>query len=157
MANTNVDLRDVLAGLRDIGKVLDRHGRDVFTELAKDIKADMRAQKRNRQSVTGVSWAPRAPATRERAQRASKPKRRKSASTGLLGKLTSAWSSKADEGGLHMENRAKIAEVHHTGGTVGHGARLPARPHLDMDPRRVEDAVDALERLAIDIWEKRKR
>lgn len=156
MSDTDVDLRDVLDGIRDLGRVLERHGRDVFAEVAKDIKADMREQKRNRRSATGVGWPPRAPATRDRAKRASKSKRRKSASGGLLGKLTTAWSSKADQDGLEMENQIPFATAHHEGATVGHGAKLPARPHLGVRPERVDDVVDAIEKLAADIWEKRK-
>lgn len=156
MADNDFDMRDVLAGLKGLGEVLQRYGRDVFAEAAKDIKADMREQKRDRRSVTGVGWAPRAQSTQDRAQRASKPKRRKSAATGLLGRIPTAWSSKVDAGGLKMVNKVKFAAAHHEGATVGHGAQLPARPHLDVDPQRLDDVIEAIEALAVDIWEKRK-
>ena len=153
MSGTDVDLSDVLAGLQDLNGVLKKHGRDVFTEARKDIKADMREQKRNRTSATGIGWAPRAQSTRDRAQRDSKTKRRKSASTGLLGKLTSAWSGKVEPGGVELENQVPFATAHHEGATIGHGAQLPARPHMDIKPERVEDVVEALEELAVDAWE----
>ena len=133
--DNNFDMSDVLAGLEGIGEVLERYGRDIFREVAKDIKADMRDQKRNRRSVAGASWAPRGQSTRERAQRASKPRRRKSAATGLLGRLTTAWQSRVDDSGLDMVNKVKFAVAHHEGATVGHGAQLPARPHLDVTQR----------------------
>ena len=156
MADNDFDMRDVLAGMKGLTQVLERYGRDVFTEVARDIKADMREQKRNRRSAIGVSWPSRAPATLERAQRASKPKRRKSAATGLLGRIPTAWSTRVDDGGLEMRNNVKLAVAHHEGATVAHGAQLPARPHLDIDPQRIDDVVEALEALAVDIWEKRK-
>ena len=120
------------------------------------IKDDMRDQQRNRRSVTGAGWQPRALATRERAQRASKPKRRTSASTGLLGKAATAWKSEVSDSHLRMTNQVPFAVAHHEGATVGHGAKLPARPHLDVDKRHVDDAIDTLENLMSDAWEKRK-
>ena len=157
MSDRDVDLRDVLGGFKDLGRVLDRYGREVFDELKKDIKEDMRDQKRDRRGVKGGAWAPRAQATRERAQRESKQKRRKSSSTGLLGKIATAWSGRADSHGLHMENKVKYAVAHHEGATVGHGAKLPARPHTDVDQRHVEDVIDVIEELGVELWEKRKR
>ena len=155
MSDNDVDLRDVFDGFQDVRQLLKRHGRDVFTEAKRAIKADMRDQKRNRRSATGVPWAPRAASSRERAQRGGK-KRRKSASTGLLGKIPTAWSSRVDEGGLEMRNRVSFAAAHHEGATVGRGAKLPARPHLDINPQRVADVVEAFELLALDTWNKRR-
>ncbi len=155
MADTDVDLRDVMAGFKGLERVVKEHGRDVFTEAEKDIKADMRQQKRDRRSATGDSWAPRSQESRERAQRGGK-KRRKSANRGLLGKIPTAWSGKVDDGGLEMENQVPFASTHHEGATVGHGAQLPARPHLDVKPERIDDVVDAFENLAVKAFEGRK-
>ena len=156
MSGTDVDLSGVLAGINGVGQVLDKHGRDVFQETKKDIKADMREQKRTRTSATGIGWAPRAQSTRDRAQRASTPKRRKSEGTGLLGKVVTAWSGQVDANGVDMENKVPFASAHHEGATVGNGAQLPARPHMDIKPERVDDVVEALEDLAVDTWEGRK-
>lgn len=154
--SADFDFSDVFAGFRDIDRVLDRYGRDLFTTMKDAIREDMRGQQRDRRSVTGAGWPARAPATRERAQRASKPRRRKSASTSLLGKIATAWKSEIDDSGLRMTNQVPFAAAHHEGATVGHGAKLPARPHLEVDPRHIDDAIDMVEKLMSDAWEKRK-
>ena len=152
MSDTEVDLRDVLAGFDNMARVLDRHGRDLFAEVGRDIKADAREQKRERRGVGGESWAPRAPSTRERGKRGGK-KRRSSASTGLLGKIPTAYKTTVDPGGVELVNQVPFAMAHHEGATVGHGAQLPARPHADLDPERVDDAAEALGELAVQAFE----
>ena len=153
--DTYVDLRKVMAGFGAMSRVLDTYGPELFAESALDIKADMREQKRSGRGVLGAVWAPRAESTRERAKGDSN--RRSSARSGLLGRIPTAWKADVDKDGVELTNQVPFANVHHTGATVGHGAKLPARPHQDLHPQRVDDVADAIRELAVDIWDGKKR
>ncbi len=151
---TDVDLRDVLQGIDAMGRVFEKYGEAIFTEVGVDVKADMREQKRAGSSVLGEVWAARAASTQERGKRAGK--RKKSARTGLLGRIPTAWKAEADKHGVTLTNKVPFANAHHTGATVGHGATLPARPHQDLNPERIDDAVEALKERALDLWDGKK-
>lgn len=92
--------------------------------LREDIK-DHRA----RQAGPGGSWAPRSGASRTGAKRKPgskrKPRQRK-----LLGKLPTALTTISDRRRVAMKSRVAWSDVHTTGGTVGHGAKIPPRPFL---------------------------
>lgn len=128
-----MDLRDVEKAFRSLEYRLSRQGA-VFESLKKPAKADQR-QHRGR-DMDGGSWRGRAPSTVKRyAEYSAQGKPRKKGAPKrkprqLLGRLVTGVSTKADSGGLALISKIPWSGVHMDGGTVGHGAHLPARPFL---------------------------
>lgn len=96
--------------------------RPAFKLARKPLRDDIRDHRRKRQSPGG-SWAPRAASTRVRAAGAKR-------SRPLLGKLPTALATKVSRQSLRSISRVPWSDVHRTGGTVGHGAKLPGRDFL---------------------------
>ncbi len=98
--------------------------RPAWNEAKKPLRADI-ADHRNRQKGPDGSWAPRASSTRLRSAGKRRGRPRK-----ILGKLPTALITKSDRRKIAMASRVPWSEVQRSGGTVGHGARIPARNFL---------------------------
>jgi phage gpG-like protein len=96
--------------------------RPAWKEARKPLRADIREHRKQRTGPSG-SWAPRASSTRIRAAsgRRARP---------ILGKLPTALTTLSDRRRVAMRSRVAWSDVHQKGGTVGHGARIAARPFL---------------------------
>jgi phage gpG-like protein len=88
------------------------------------------ADKRLEKSVGGL---------RERRARAEQK-----ASERLLGRIPSSMFSKVAKGTLTVDSKIPWAGAHNEGDTVGHGAKLPARPFNYLEPVDVDVLVEIL-------------
>jgi phage gpG-like protein len=119
--SATIDLGDVEKGLA----AMERPGvlGPAFKDLKRPLRLDQKDHSKKRQGPES-SWAPRAASTMERMRmgghRAKKP----------LGRLTGAVSYSADATGVRGWSRVSWSDVFQTGGVVGKGVRLPARPFL---------------------------
>jgi hypothetical protein len=113
--------------LRFVERALNSLRRPDLRPAWKEARAPLRADiKDHRQKQAGPSgaWAGRAESTRERRQYAGRRPRK------LLGKLPTALSTISDRRRVAMRSRVAWSEVQRSGGTVGHGAKIPARDFL---------------------------
>lgn len=131
----HVDFGDALKGIAAMAQ------RNVLAPALKKLKAPMRLdQKEHARAKAGPEggWSPRA--TSSEARRRNLPKR----PSKLLGRLPTAVSYKLEGTTLVGESRVAWSGVHQAGGTVGHGARLPARPFLWISDKFLGVAVETL-------------
>lgn len=63
---------------------------------------------------------------------------------GILGKLASSIASTVSRGTLTLYSKVAWAGVHNEGGTVGHGATLPARPFLFLESSDIDVLAEIL-------------
>ncbi len=98
--------------------------RPAWKEARVPLRADI-ADHRKQQAGPDGAWAPRSISTRTRStsKRRSRPRK-------MLGKLPTALQTISDRRRVAMKSRVAWSDVHTTGGTVGHGAKLPPRPFL---------------------------
>lgn len=137
--SATVDLGDVERGLAAV----ERSGRDLtpaFRELKKPMREDQKDHGKRQRGPFGT-WARRKPSTlafyRSRGKgRIPRP----------LGRLSTAVTYTASRFGVFGESRAKWSDVHMTGGVVGKGARLRARPFLWMATKFLDLAERSIER-----------
>jgi hypothetical protein len=119
-ASVRLDLGDALKGL-------DAMARAPIAKALQALKPEMRADTKDHAKAKAgpeSGWAPRAASTI--ASYKTHPKAPKK----LMGKLPTAVSYKVVGLTLAGESRARWSDVHQTGGTVGRGAKLPARVFL---------------------------
>lgn len=93
--------------------------------------ATLTADKRLEKSVAGL----RARHERAHAKAAGRP----------LGRIASSIKSKITRTDITVSSEIPWAGVQNKGGTVGHGAKLPARPFLELDDEDIEMLVTLIE------------
>lgn len=96
--------------------------RPAWKEARKPLRADIRDHRKKQEGPDGT-WSPRAAATKARSGKNGRARR-------LLGKLPTALTTLSDRRRVALRSRVAWSDVHRTGGTVGHGARVPARDFL---------------------------
>lgn len=94
--------------------------RPAWKEARKPLRADIRDHRKKRSGPSGT-WAARSANTRIK---------RKGRTRQMLGNLPTALSTIMDRRRIALKSRVAWSDVHQTGGRVGHGAKLPARPFL---------------------------
>lgn len=62
----------------------------------------------------------------------------------LLGRIAASFESVVRDGNLTLRSKVPWAGVHNEGGSVGHGATVPARPFLFLEERDVDVLVEIL-------------
>lgn len=129
MLSATLDLTDVERGLASMGRA---SFAKAFRDLKKPMRLDTRDHQKSRSGPEG-SWAPRAASTMARLRR--KRSRRKP-----MGRLPTAVSYLARARSLTGISRAPWSGVHVTGGTVGKGSRIAARPFLWMSDEFLAEA-----------------
>jgi phage gpG-like protein len=87
-----------------------------------------------------------------RARFAERSDRRRNRRPGNLGKLTTAWKSKVEPEQLRFVNAIDYALVHHEGGRVGRGAKLPARPFAGFSQEFSQKAMAIWTETVIGAW-----
>lgn len=131
--SATVDIGDVEDGL----SAMERRSKQLGPTF-QSLKAPMRDdQKEHAKQKVGPdsSWPPRLPSTI--ASHKKLPRK-------LLGRLPTAVSYKATGYSVTAESLVKWSLAHQEGGTVGRGARLPARPFLWISDKLLEVAAEAL-------------
>jgi phage gpG-like protein len=129
-----VDIADVERGLA----AMEHRSRTlgpVFTGLKKPLRDDQREHKKAK-SGPESPWAPRAESTKHGGTR--------KLARSLLGRLPSAVKYSSTPLSVVAESRVGWSEAHQEGATVGHGARLPARPFLWLSDKLLDIAAEAL-------------
>lgn len=137
--HVTVETGDVLKGLAE----MERRSRQLgpaFRELKKPMRDDQRDHGKRQRGPFGA-WARRSPSTlayyRERGRgRIPRP----------LGRLLSAIAYSANAYSVTGESRVKWSDVHMTGGAVGHGVRLKARPFMWISTNLLTIAEQVFER-----------
>lgn len=66
------------------------------------------------------------------------------ASGRVLGRLGSSIASKVKRGSLTVYSKVPWAGVHNEGGQAGHGAQIPARPFLFLEPEDIDVLAEIL-------------
>jgi phage gpG-like protein len=120
---TRVELEAVYTAFRGLLATAKDH-RAAFRDAVKPLRADQRAHAKAKMGPD-ASWPSRSPLSRAKSGAKARTRRRR-----LLGRLPTALMSKVSPTSLQLISRAKWSAVHMTGGRVGHGAKLPARPFL---------------------------
>lgn len=142
---TVMELDDVKAGFLAVGMRADRNARMFFREVVPNARADIRDHQKQSEGST-KKWPARSPASIARAKRMSRPRRRKSTTRRLLGKLPQLNRAFVDNDGLKLRNRVPWSRAHQLGAQVGNGAVIPAREfwYWSRDfPRTVERQLRA--------------
>lgn len=131
-----LDLGDVERGLEAMARRARALG-PVFRELKTPLRLDQRDHSKKREGPSAL-WAPRAASTMARmragGRRARKP----------MGRLPGAVSYRATASSVSGRSRVLWSGIHQDGGTVGHGARIPARPFLWISDGMLQIAEDTL-------------
>lgn len=142
--SATIDIGDVEKGL----DATERRARTLgpaFRELKKPMRLDQREHGKQQRGPFGT-WARRAQSTlasyRARKKRVPRP----------LGRLLGAIAYQSNAYSVTAESRVKWSDVHMTGGTVGHGARLKARPFLWISRKLLETAEDVFTRVLLTAW-----
>ena len=129
--------------LGDVDKGLDALGRkSVLAAAMKDLKKPMKLDQREHakaKSGPEGSWAPRAASTLASYARSKKKLPKK-----LLGRLPTAVGYRATLYSVIAESRVAWSASQQDGGTVGRGARLPARPFLWISDKLMVEAEEVL-------------
>lgn len=150
----HIDLRDAKAGFRSMARRAQSRRRSFFEQAKKPALDDLRQRQHEGRGPNGQAWQGRAASTLARARRGGK-RRAKSRSRSLLGRLPRIWKPHTSNEALNLRNRSAFAEVHSTGGTVGHGAKLPARPFIGFTQGFITDMHEAWQEFVLADWEKR--
>lgn len=114
----------------------------------RDLKADMRAdqlQHAKEQAGPDGKWPARAPSTIEKLRTRSASGRRRRARR-PLGKLPGSTTYTATSRSVLGISRVPWSDVHQTGGRVGKGHILPARPYLWISDGLAEKVARAIEK-----------
>jgi phage gpG-like protein len=74
-------------------------------------------------------------------------------STRILGTLDRTLGMKVDGDKVRVYSKALISGIHNDGGTAGHGARIPARPFLELKQADIDLFVEACREQALAAWE----
>lgn len=142
--SASVELDDVEKGLA----AAERSARDLgpaFRELKKPMREDQRDHGKKQRGPFG-SWARRSPRTlafyREHRRRVPRP----------LGRLSTAVKYTPTAFGVFGESRAKWSESQQSGGVVGRGVRLRARPFLWLSSKFLDIAERTFERRFLDAF-----
>ena len=149
--NTHIDLRDAEAGFRGMTRRAESRRRSFFESAKKPARDDLRQRQKDRRGPNGELWPSRAASTLERARRGG---RKRSKSPSLLGRLPRIWKGQVSSDSLRMVNHARFAEVHDAGGTVGHGARLPARGFIGFTRGFIADVHETWAEFVLAGWER---
>jgi hypothetical protein len=94
-----------------------------FKQIRPEMKVDQRDHAKAKEGPE-AAWPPRAASTLEKLKANGKRSRRP------LGRLLSAIEYRATAKGVTGTSKIKWSSVFITGGTVGRGSKLPARPFL---------------------------
>ena len=147
----DIDFADVHDGIDGMKERLE-HGKPFFTELKTEARADVRERSKARQGPNGETWVPRATSTVERSKRKSERRRRKGRTAGLLGQVGRPSKAEVSDFHLDLSSHASFAMVHQTGGVVGHGARLPARPYLGWTEEFMTTTAESWRAWVLEGW-----
>lgn len=109
--------------------------RPAWKEARKPVRKDLRDHA-NKQAGPDGSWPGYAETTKKRQAEGRKKPRR------LLGRLPGAVRSTMNRTRLLFTWRTKWAEAQRIGGTVGHGARLPARDWAFVSDKATQIVAD---------------
>ena len=69
----------------------------------------------------------------------------KAKSRPILGRIRKAFESKIDSGMLKIVNKVGFSGVHNDGGTAGHGAKIPERRFLFLEPQDIDHLAEILQ------------
>lgn len=140
----------MLTGDLDLGDVdrlfdgMERRAGDADRFLATQrgpVLRDHRQYASQRKGPDGTAWAPLAPSTRKKRR-----KRKRGTKSGKpLGKLPKLLRGKVRGGELVVDlpsTVAHIGKVHQSGGAVGRGARVPARPFVGLTEERAAEIAE---------------
>lgn len=130
MAQSDVDIRDVVKGLDRLRRVPDRDAAIFFRELKREARAELLSHRRDVQGRAKSTVAKHGPGRK-------------------LGKVPSAYRWRADESGLDGLSRVPFSAVLDQGGVVGNRARVPARPYAFWSNGFVSMAADRYARFAV--------
>jgi phage gpG-like protein len=169
MTPTVVDFSDVTRGLR-LMFFRSQDLRDVFAELKPHLKDDIAAHFAEKEGPEG-GWAPRAKSTQDRTSASRRQKIKPRATWAKVGKTKTAkrtvkrplqllgrfrgigaYQFHVEPQQLTMNAKGPWAGVQQFGGTVAHGAKIPARPFLWMSETFVEAFRAALLRHILSGW-----
>lgn len=128
MIRAQVDLSEVDRGI-DAMTAAARNLGPAFKEAKKPVRKDQRDHAKSRQGPNGP-WAPKSPLTRAREALAAKRRGKRPRVRRLLGRLPGAIAVESNRVRVVARSKAWWSGVQQDGGTVGRGARLPARPFL---------------------------
>jgi phage gpG-like protein len=136
----DIDLEDVIDGFDD----MKREARDLtsaWREASPDLQKDIREHGRRKEGPDD-KWPKLAKSTLK--NRKAKRKRGKKPAVAILGKLrrnfTIEWGPKF----LRARSRVLWSGVHQEGGVVGHGAVIPARPHIYAGKEFFKKLIDII-------------
>jgi hypothetical protein len=136
--SATVDISDVEKGL-DAASSASRQLGPAFKAIKKPMREDQRDHGKRQRGPFG-SWARRSPRTlafyRSHHKRVPRP----------LGRLSTAVAYKANSLGVTGESRAKWSDAQQSGGVVGRGVHLRARPFLWLSTKLLGIAEDIIER-----------
>lgn len=119
--------------------------RPAFKDARKPLRVDIKDH-RAKQQGPDSTWAPRAASTATRA-RLGRGRARK-----LLGRLPTTLATKVARDRIRMTSRVAWAQVQQTGGRVGHGSKLPARPFLWASTAVVQAIRDRVLARLNELW-----
>ena len=142
MIEGHLDTRRLERALDDIGRRADQ---GFFRELAPRARQDQREHAMQQEGPDG-QWAPRDPDTH--AWRQGRRRRRRK----LMGRLPGAISVKVHPDAVTITSKVAWSGIHQDGGTVGHGAQLPARPFLWWSEKFLGDAEEAALSYVLQGW-----
>lgn len=122
--------------------------RPAWKEARQPLRADI-ASHRNQQRGPDGSWPARSSSTKVRAQskRVKRPRP-------LLGKLPTALQQISDRRRVVMRSRVPWAEVQRSGGTAGHGAKIPARDWLWASKTALDVIASIVTKHLARIWKR---
>lgn len=149
--DVTIDLSDVRQGMRAMTRQAESRAAIFFGELRRPAREEVR-EHRDAKRGPAATWPPRATSTRARAQRGGRPRRRKGASRGLLGRLPAMYQAKAQRDGLLMTHRVPWSSIHDEGGVAGHGARIPRRRFAFLTAKFTDDVAVAWARFVLGGW-----
>ncbi len=163
MSGVKIEVRDekVLAGFARM-KTAAQRARQFFQAMAKPVKADLKEHGDEQRGPHGA-WPPRKALKAEFHQsrdaatgRFGQGKRRRSRVKGgrLLGKITRSFRQRATERSLISASPIPWAGIHDTGGRVGRGSILPARPFLWISREVHETASQGYSKWVVNAFQK---
>ena len=148
MLDATIDLRDVDQGFRTLLQA----GGDVgplLQEAKRPLRTDVREHQRDLRGPGG-RWPAISPATQRKRGRTKSGRQRWRRTLGRLPTMRQIRVIGGDT--LIARPRLPWAAVHHFGGRVGRGARIPARPFLYFGADFIADIERALRAYLARTW-----
>ncbi len=148
MAHSTIEFRDVAEGLEALSKAATRRKTEAFRQIKPRAKRDLGQRGLTQTGPDGKAWQAGSAASQRRARR----DRRRNRQPGDLGKLTTAWKSQIEPEQLRFVNVIDYALIHHEGGRVGRGVKLPARPFGGFSPEFADKASKIWADMVLGSW-----